>query len=170
MAIPAGTTARQVASLAKWTLVCVMAFAMLTWWRPGNLTWGASAAGVMVVLALWLMWKMVAGDRTVEGGWTYLVLLGPAAIITFHLARTGLGASSTGAPELAGGLNVSMLFHVALATVGIMLSGSLLGTARYSAERLAQVPFLRSRSKWRKESSGTASSIFTAVCPRSMKI
>ena len=137
MAIPAGTTARQVASLARWTLVGVMIFAMLAWWRPGNLTWGASAAGLMVVLALWLMWKMVAGDRTIESGWIYLVLLGPAVIVTCHLATTGLGTSSTGTPGLAGGLNVSMLFHIALAAIGIMLSGSLLGTARYSAAILA---------------------------------
>jgi hypothetical protein len=114
-----------------------MAFAMLTWWRPGHLTWGASAAGLMVVLTLWLMWKMVAGDRTVDGGWIYLVLLGPAVIVTCHLATTGLGTSSAGTPGLAGGLNVSMLFHIALAAIGIMLSGSLLGTTRYSAAILA---------------------------------
>ena len=137
MAIPAGTTARQVASLARWTLVGVMALAMLTWWWPGDRTWGASAAGLMVVFALWLMWKMVDGDRTVDGGWIYLALLGPAVIVTCHLARTGLGTSSAGTPGLAGGLDVSMLFHIALAAIGIMLSGSLLGTAKHSAAILA---------------------------------
>ncbi len=114
-----------------------MALAMTAWWWPGDRTWGASAAGLMIVFALWLMWKTAAGDRTVDGGWIHVVLLGPAAIITWHLARTGLAALSADTPGLSGGLNVSMLFHIALAAIAIMLSGSLLGRARHSAVFMA---------------------------------
>ena len=110
----------------------MMIVGMLTWWWPGLRAWGALAGGLMVVFALWLTWRTVCGNHTIQGNWLYLVLLVPAAIFIYHLARTGLGTELNRTAGLAGALNVSMLFHIGLAALAIMLSSSLLGSLKDS--------------------------------------
>ena len=126
MAIPVGTTARQLGAVARWMLAGLLIAGMLTWWWPGFRSWGALSAGVVVVLALWLTWRTAAADRTVPGHPVYLVLLGPAAVLTVHLAGTGLSPARVGAFGLAGAMNISMIFQMALLAGGIMLTQSLL--------------------------------------------
>jgi hypothetical protein len=129
MAIPAGTTSRQVQALARWALIGVVAIGMLTWWWPGYRAWGAAAAGLLVVWVLWLIWRTVSGDGTVPGNPLHLALLGPAALLTYHLARSGLGMARRGVwPEgvLAGEINISMIFQMALLALAVMLTQSLL--------------------------------------------
>ncbi len=134
MAIPIGTTSRQLGALVRWMYLTVVLAGVLTWWWPDYSTWGALVGGLMIALLLWLCWQTVSVNRTVPGHPIYLVLLVPAAILTYHLARTGLGGGANHDPTLiSGALNASMLFHLAMLTLGVMLSQSLLPRAITSA-------------------------------------
>jgi hypothetical protein len=129
MAIPIGTTSRQLGALVRWMYLTVVLLGMLTWWWPEYSTWGALIGGLMVALLLWLCWQTVSINRTVPGHPIYLVLLIPAAILTYHLARTGLGVRTDNLRLVSGALNASLLFHVALLALCVMLSQSLLPKA-----------------------------------------
>ncbi|MDY6914616.1 MAG: hypothetical protein SVT52_09200 [Planctomycetota bacterium] len=129
MAIPTGTTSRQLAAVARWALASVVVVGMLTWWWPSFRTWGALSAGLGIVFALWVLQRTVAAERTVPGHPVYWVLLAPAAILTVHLAWTGLGTAEAPSMALGGAMNMSMLFQLALLACGVMLSQSLLPRA-----------------------------------------
>ncbi len=129
MAIAIGTTSRQLEALARWVLVAVIVLGMLTWCSPGYGSWGAMSAGMMVVLAFWLLWRMVSGERTVPGHPIHAALLVPAAVLTVHVARTAGTCAGAGAWMVAGALNISMICHFALLALGVMLSQSLLPKA-----------------------------------------
>ncbi|MGB2824061.1 MAG: hypothetical protein WBF17_24000, partial [Phycisphaerae bacterium] len=129
MAIAVGTTSRQLEGLARWVLVAVVALGMLTWCWPGYRSWGAMSAGVLVVLAFWLLWRMVSGDRTVPGHPIHAALLVPAAVLAFHVVRASPACDTAWYWVVAGGLNVSMVCHFGLLALGVMLSQSLLPKA-----------------------------------------
>jgi len=129
VAIPIGTTARQTEALARWVLVSVVALAMLAWWGPGYRSWGALSAALLVVLAFWLLWRTVLGDRTVPGHPIHAVLLAPVVVLVFHVLRGAAGRGQTAEWALAGALNVSMICHFGLLSLGVMLSQSLLPKA-----------------------------------------
>lgn len=126
MAIVIGTTSRQLEWMARWTWAGVVLLGMLTWWWPGYRAWGAMSIGLLGVLAIWLFWKMVAGERTLPGHPLYVSLLVPSAILVYHLAATGLGTEAIGPADLGGGINMSVVFHLGLFSLGVMLSQSLL--------------------------------------------
>ena len=131
MAIPIGRTASQLSGATRWLLTGVIALGMLTWWSPGYFAWGGMVASVGVILAFWLCWRTIAADRTVPGNPIYLALLGPGAVMMFHLARTGLGAAEPGYLALGGSVNTSVIFHLLLLGGVVMLVGSLLsGTSK----------------------------------------
>ncbi len=125
MAIPIGTTERDVAAAVRWALVGVIVVGMLTWWSPGYHAWGALIGGVMLLWMLWLVWKVVAGDRTVPGHPLYLGLLIPAGILVYHLVGTGITRAPVGGEGLYGSLNMSMILHLGLIALGMMLTQSL---------------------------------------------
>ena len=129
MAIPIGTTSRQLGALVRWMYLTVVLAGMLTWWWPDYSAWGALIGGLMIAMLLWLCWQTVSINRTVPGHPIYLVLLVPAAILTYHLARTGLGGRTDDVRLVGGALNASLLFHVAMLALGVMLSQSLLPKA-----------------------------------------
>jgi len=130
MAIPVGTTARQVASIARWMLAGVVVFGMLMWWWPGFRAWGAMASGLLVIWMLWLFWRIVAADRTVPGHVLHVALIGPVVILACHLVADGL-AGGPGELSLRGALDASMIFHIALISLGVMLAQSLLSEAAW---------------------------------------
>jgi len=129
MAIPVGTTSRQLAGVARWTLAGVVTLGMLAWWWPGYRSWGALSAGLLAVLVLWLAWRTVSADRSVPGHPFHLPLLIPGLILISHFVKTGLHASPGVTWPLAGGLNISMIFHLGLIALGVMLCQSLLPEA-----------------------------------------
>ena len=129
MAIPTGTTARQLNAIARWVLAAAVVLGVMTWWWPSYRSWAALAASLMAVWALWLVCRMVQGRSSVPGHPVYLALLGPAAVLTWHMARTGLGAEAPRPGSLAGAMNISMIFQLSLLALGIMLSQSLLPRA-----------------------------------------
>ena len=102
---------------------------VLTWWWPDYSAWGALIGGLMIAMLLWLCWQTVSINRTVPGHPIYLVLLVPAAVLTYHLARSGLGMRTDSTGLVSGALNASLLFHVGILALGVMLSQSLLPKA-----------------------------------------
>ena len=126
MAIPTGTTSRQLHTLLGWILTGVVGIGMLTWWWPGYPTWGGVTMGLLLVWALWLTWRTLSGDGTVPGNPVHLALLGPAAILTYHLARSGLGTAAAKEGTLTGEINISMLFQIAALSLTVLLTQSLL--------------------------------------------
>jgi hypothetical protein len=129
MAIPLGTTGRQVSTLARWVLASVVVVGMLSWWWPDYQSWGAMAGSLLVVWTLWLVWKTQTGDRKVSGHLAYYALLVPAALLTFHLMWSGLGKVNRPYFALSGGMNISMIYQLALAALGIMLTQDLMPQA-----------------------------------------
>lgn len=107
----------------------VVIIGMLTWWRPGYLMWGALIAALAVVYTLWLIWRTSTGDRSVPGHLFHLVVLGPAAVLAWHTCFTGLSAERTDPSAVSGALNASMIFQLALLSLGVMLAQSLLPRA-----------------------------------------
>ena len=129
MAIPLGTTSRQLTWLARWLLAGLMVISMLAWWWPSYDAWAAVAVCLLIVWMLWLMTRTICADRTVLAHPVYIIMLLPALVGIYHLAGTGLSMTREGPSDLAGTLNISMLFQLALLALGIMLTQSLLPRA-----------------------------------------
>ncbi len=129
MAIPVGTTSRQLETVGRWTLAGVIIVGMVTLWWPSYYSWGVCAAGLMSVFGIWLVWKTVLKDRKILGHPVHAVLLIPALILIYHLASTGLGLDKRQGLATAGAINMSMIFHIFLLALGIMLTQSLLPNA-----------------------------------------
>lgn len=126
MAKPIGTTARQLASLARWSLAVLVIVSMFAWWWPSLRAWGSLSAGMGVVLLLWTMWKTVTGSRRIPGHPFHVALLGPILILAVHLLvslSTEVGQSSQ---ALAGGMLNSFIAVLSLIALGVLLSQSLL--------------------------------------------
>ncbi|MBT3199068.1 MAG: hypothetical protein HN350_04040 [Phycisphaerales bacterium] len=126
MAIPTGTTSRQLGALVSWMYLTVVLAGLLTWWWPDYVAWGALIGGLLITLLLWLCWRTLSVIRTVPGHPIYMVLLIPAAVLTYHLSLTGLAVRTSDAGLVNGSLNASMLFHLAMLALAVMLSQSLL--------------------------------------------
>ena len=129
MAIPIGTTSRQLGALVRWMYLAVILLGLLTWWWPDYGAWGALTVGLLITLLLWLCWQTVSVNRTVPGHPVYLALLVPAAILTYHLTQTGFSRTPGDYTLVSGALNISLLLHMAMLGLGIMLSQSLLRRA-----------------------------------------
>ncbi len=131
MAISIGTTSRQLRSVARWSLIVVFALGMFAWSRPGYYAWGCLAGGLLAVLAIWMLARTVAGDRTVPVHPLQLVILTVGIIVSYHLSSNTLGISNSG-DDLAGAMDMSMLFHLLLLVLAVMLSQELFASVRKS--------------------------------------
>ncbi len=129
MAIPTGTTSRQIDWLARWALTGMMILGMMAWWWPGYRSWGSAVAAMTLVLGLWLAARIVAGDRGVPGHPVHLVVLVPAGIMVLHLARDILAARSALPGNLEGALDISQIYWLGLLSLGVLLTQSLLPRA-----------------------------------------
>jgi len=129
MAIPAGTTSRQVQWLARWALTGMMILGMMAWWWPGYRSWGSAIAGLTLVLALWLAARIVAADRCVPGHPVHLVILVPACILAVHLAVDVTGPARNVPGALRGAIDASMIYWLGLLSLGVLLAQSLLPRA-----------------------------------------
>jgi hypothetical protein len=129
VAIPIGTTARQLEAVARWMLAALVIVGMTVWWTPDHRNWGALAAGILGALGLWLTWRTVLGDRSVPGHPIHLTLLLPAVLLAYHFADELLTVHTESAEPLAGALCSSAMFQLALLAAGIMLTQSLLPRA-----------------------------------------
>jgi hypothetical protein len=126
MANPVGTTARQLAALARWALAVLVIVSMFAWWWPSLRAWGSLMAGLGVVLLLWTMWRTVARDRSIPGHPFHVALLGPILILVGHLFREVTGQVSGNSHLLAGGLLGSLILLFSLIALGVLLAQSLL--------------------------------------------
>ncbi len=126
MAVPIGTSSKQLAAISRWALAFVVFFGMLTWWRPSYRTWGTLSGSLLVIFALWITWRILDRDRTAPGHAFHLVLLGPAVILLGHAIHRGLLQTLPVPESLAGALDMSLLFQVWLLWLGVLLIASLL--------------------------------------------
>jgi len=129
MAIPIGATAGQFSSIARWTFACLVVLAVFAWASPSTAGWGAVLIGLLVTLLIWLMCQTTEGRRTVPAHPVQWVLLVPAGILAYHLGRQSLPTPPDPLSHMDGAVNVSMLLQVAMLSLGIMLSQSLLPKA-----------------------------------------
>ena len=129
MAIPVGTTSRQVQWLARWSLGAAMILGMMSWWWPGYRSWGSVLASIALVLSLWLAARILSADRSVPGHPVHFVLLIPAAILAVHFARHVLEAGHASHLVLDGSLDLSMIYWLCSLGLGVMLTQSLLPRA-----------------------------------------
>jgi hypothetical protein len=102
---------------------------MLLWWLPGYPAWGALTAALVTIWTLWLIWRTNAGDPTVPGHPLHLVLLGPVAVLAWHLGKIALSSEPLHPMAVAGAINMSMIFQLAVLSLGVMLTQSLLPRA-----------------------------------------
>jgi len=127
MAIPIGTTGRNLAWVARWTLAGTFVLGIISWLGPGYFAWGGLAAGLLAVLALWLLWRTMTAERALPAHPIQLVLLGLLIILAGHLGWSGLGLAPAGpSGSMGGALDMSMIFHLLLLALAVMLSESLL--------------------------------------------
>ncbi len=129
VAIPVGTTARQLGAMARWMLACVIVLGMLTWWWPGLRGWAGLIAGLNAVLVLWALWRLVAGDGSVPGHPIHLAMLLPIGVLLWHLAEGQLDAAGDPRSRAAGSLTVALILELSLVGLGAMLTQSLLPRA-----------------------------------------
>ena len=129
MAIPIGTTSRQAEWLARWALTGMMILGMMAWWWPGYRSWGSAVAGLTLVLALWLVARIVAADRRVPGHPVHLVMLVPACILAVHLVLDATGPARDVPGALRGAIDASMIYWLGLLSLGVLLAQSLLPRA-----------------------------------------
>lgn len=129
MAIPVGTTSRQVGTIALWMFIGVVVVGTLTWWWPGYHAWGALGAALLAVWTVWLIWQMVSGRRTVAANPAHLALLAPVVLLTVHSVNSGIVVEPHSDFALSGAISMSLLFQFGLLLLGIMLSQSLLSEA-----------------------------------------
>ncbi len=129
MAIPIGTTSRQLQSLARWSLMVVFVLGMFAWTAPSYYAWGSLVGGLLAVLAIWILARTVAGDRTVSVHPIQLVILTVGIIVSYHLSRNALGVDNSG-DDLAGAMDMSMFFHLLLLALAVMLSQDLISTVQ----------------------------------------
>ena len=137
MAIPLGTTSRQLSTVARWVLAGVVMVAMLAGWWPGFAAWGTLIVAVLAVLIIWLMRHVVSGEQTILTQPALWPLLGPALILSWHFVRHSLYGHGGEVGPGAGELDISMLCHLALLAVSVMLCQSLLPRAAGHAEVLS---------------------------------
>ena len=124
MAVPPGTTSRQIGGIARWMFVALVITGMLLWWWPSYRSWGALSAGVLVVFGLWLLWRTATRDHRVPGHLLHWVLLVPAILLTVHFARSVLWDVPEEPAALAGAVDLSVLVQLGLLAVGVMLTQS----------------------------------------------
>ena len=125
MAIPIGTTYRQLTFLARWSLAGVAILALVAWWWPGFHTWASMTGGLLAVWGLWTFARTVRGDRSIPGHPIHLAILVPVLILAFHATRDGL-LQSPPPRALAGAMDISVVVHLSLLSLGVLLSQSLL--------------------------------------------
>ncbi len=131
MAIPIGTTSRQLKSLAQWSLMAVFVLGMFAWTQPSYYAWGCWAGGLFAVLAIWMLAGVVAGDHRVPVHPIQLVILTVGIIVSYHLSSNTLGVETSG-DVIAGAMDTSMFFHLLLLGLAVMLSQCLFTASKNS--------------------------------------
>ncbi len=125
MAIPTGTTTRQMGTLARWGLGAMMVCAGLMWWWPALIGWGLLTGGVLWILTLWLAGGVAGRSTRIPAGLLQPGMLGAMGILFVHAVRLEATASPDGY-NAAAALSGSMLLQMFLLVAGMMLVHALL--------------------------------------------
>ena len=124
MAIPVGTTSRQLGSLARWLLVVAIAMTTALWWWPSFMNFGAAIAGLLAVWVLWMLLQIARGSHAGAGNPLNVVPLVLSAFIIWHIfpLKTPHADSSVG-------VDLSMMTGLGFLALGMLLCQSLLSEA-----------------------------------------
>ena len=125
MAIPIGTTSRQLAAWARWLLVGLLVVAAVAWWWPGFMNWGAMVGGLLAVWVLWMLREVAHGEYSGVGNPMQAILAILAIITTYHVFP--LVKASPG--SLGRGIDLSVLTCLGILSLGMILCQELLTVA-----------------------------------------
>jgi hypothetical protein len=125
MAIPIGTTSRQLATWARWLLVGLLVVASMAWWWPGFMNWGAMIGGLLAVWVLWMLREVAHGEYSGVGNPMQAVLAILAVITAYHVFP--LVKASPG--SLGRGIDLSVLTCLGILSLGMILCQELLTVA-----------------------------------------
>jgi len=129
MAIPLGTTGRQVETIARWLLACGVVVVVVAWPTPSLAGWGTLSAALAAVLVLWLAQRVLARDYQVPAHGFHWALLALAALLVGHFVwhhLQGTQAEHSASPSV---LDLSLLTWMGIVALSVMLSQSLLPRA-----------------------------------------
>ena len=94
--------------------------------RPGYGTWGSVAAGLTVLLGFYLLRSVARRESRIEGNWIHAALWGLTVLLAFPMLLDTLREKPT--LPLGGELQISMVFHLGLLSLGIMVTQGLAPT------------------------------------------
>ena len=118
MAIPLGTTSRNIRTLGALLLAGLAVSLAGLFWQPSFHGWGLLIGGLLLAWILWMLSQVAAGDRTVAGHPLQWVLLALAAAMVLPL---GLSRWSFSTDALDGSMNISLVLQVMLLSLGVMV-------------------------------------------------
>lgn len=128
MAVPVGTTSRQIDATGRWIGGAGWALAALVLWRPSHAAWAAWMVLLAVMSCVWVLRRVTARTRTLTGHPLFVALVPPAAVLACHMVHREQGGAPTGR-LITNALNVSILIQLALAALGLLLAQSVLAPA-----------------------------------------
>lgn len=131
MAIPTGTTARQLSAVAQWVLAAVLITGMLAGWSPGFYNWGVMMTGLAISFTLMLIWRVLCNERGFAGNRIYLPVACVAAVLIGHVVYTALGRTPAEGGALAGSLNISMLMQWVLLAMAVLVTQNLMVQTKF---------------------------------------
>lgn len=94
--------------------------------RPGYGAWGSVAAGLTVLLGFYLLRSVARRESRIEGNWIHAALWGLTVLLAFPMLLDTLREKPT--LPLGGELQISMVFHLGLLSLGIMVTQGLAPT------------------------------------------
>ncbi|MBN1553831.1 MAG: hypothetical protein JXA11_03745 [Phycisphaerae bacterium] len=126
MYITAGTTSSRVHVVGRWAYVgsvLVGAGMGFAGYRP----WACLTVFWLLAWLVWMVSALIRRQRHIPGNLVHVFLLGVGLLLAVHLVSNMVDRGQTTVTTMEGQLDASMLFHMALLSLGVFLAQSFLG-------------------------------------------